>query len=70
MSMQHDQVTALMAIAGGRVELERELMWTVALGGPQERIEQLERMLARAANDNSPIEVCALALNRGESGVT
>lgn len=38
-------------VAGGRVALERELMWAVALEGSPARILQLSRMLALPAND-------------------
>jgi hypothetical protein len=38
-------------IAGGRKELERQLMWAVALNGDPKRIAQLERLLAPEAND-------------------
>lgn len=39
------------AVEGGRVALERELMWAIALDGDRQRIEALRRMLRPAAND-------------------
>ena len=44
-------------IAGGRKELERQLMWAVALNGDPKRIAQLERMLTPAANDGMMAQV-------------
>lgn len=41
-------------IEGGRVALERELMWAIALDGDRGRIEVLRRMLRPAANDPFP----------------
>lgn len=38
-------------VEGGRVALERELMWAIALDGDRGRIEVLRRMLRPAAND-------------------
>ena len=38
-------------IVGERKELERQLMWAVALNGDPRRIAQLERMLKPAANE-------------------
>jgi len=38
------------ALDGGRGELERELLWLVALGGNQRRIDELTRVLGVAAN--------------------
>jgi hypothetical protein len=38
-------------VEGGRVALERELMWAIALDGDRRRIKVLRRMLRPAAND-------------------
>ena len=43
-------------VPGQRATLERELVWAVALDGDRRRIEQLKRMLRRAAND--PFRKC------------
>lgn len=49
--------TTYLVVEGRRAELERELMWTVALGGSDARIKEIERMLASAANDNVLLDV-------------
>ena len=44
-------------VVGGRKELERQLMWAVALNGDPKRIAQLERVLTPAANDGMMVQV-------------
>lgn len=51
------------AIEGKRAVLERELMWAVALGANPERIEQLSRMLAPAANDDVLVTMVTSAVS-------
>jgi hypothetical protein len=42
-------------LEGGREALEREYFWAIALNGDRKRIDQLERMLTPAANDNTEL---------------
>lgn len=54
--------------SGGRAAVERELMWTVALGGSPARIEQLMRMLSLPAND-SVVAYVVRSASDGDDGV-
>jgi hypothetical protein len=40
----------LRVIEGGRAQLERELLWLVALGGNERRRDELMRQLTASAN--------------------
>lgn len=59
-----DQVHGFAVIEGRRAALERELMWTVALGGDPARIEQLRRMLMPSANDSLTLLVTCAEMNQ------
>jgi len=55
---------SLQLMPSGREALERELVRTVALRGDEQRIQQLLRLLSRAANDG--FDACVVGVTPAE----